>query len=72
MLRAIRLPEVLAATNFVARSKTDPDAARAELRGAIEPRIITLGRPASFRPLLIVLVATTIVTMTRGWWCRLL
>jgi hypothetical protein len=71
VLRAIKLPEVLATTDFLARSKTDPDGAKSELRAAIEPRIAEIGRPATFRPLLLVLGATTVATATAGWWCRL-
>jgi hypothetical protein len=72
LLKAIKLPEVLATTDFVARSKTDPDGARAELRAAVEPRIAEFARPASFRPLLIVLAVTTVATSTTSLWCRLL
>ena len=72
VLRAIKLPEVLATTDFVARTGTDPDRARAELRAAVEPRIAEFAAPSSFRPLLVVLAVTTVVTFTRAWWCRLL
>jgi hypothetical protein len=72
LLRAIKLPEVLATTDFVARCKTDPEGARTELRVAVEPRIAALGRPSSFRPLLVVLAVTTVATLTRAWWLRLL
>jgi len=72
LLRAIKLPEVLATTDFVARSKTDPEGARAELRAAVEPRIAAFARPSSFRPLLVVLAVTTAATVTASWWCRLL
>jgi hypothetical protein len=72
LLGAIKLPEILAATDFVARSKTDPDAARAELRAAVEPRIAELARPSSYRPLLVVLAVTTAATLTTSLWRRLL
>jgi len=72
LLRAIKLPEVLATTDFVARSKTDPEGARTELRAVIEPRIAAFGQPASFRPLLVVLSVTTVATLTKSLWCRLL
>jgi hypothetical protein len=66
------LPEILATTDFVARSKTDPAAARTELRAALEPRIAEFARPASFRALLVVLAVTTAATLTTSLWCRLL
>jgi len=72
LLGAIKLPEILATTDFVARSKTDPDGARAELRAAVEPRIAEFARPSSYRPLLVVLGVTTAVTLTASLWCRLL
>jgi hypothetical protein len=72
LLKAIKLPEILSTTDFVARSKTDPDAARTELRAAVEPRIAEFARPSSFRPLFIVLGVTTVATLTSSWWCKLL
>lgn len=72
LLRAIRLPEVLSTTDLVSRCRTDPEGARTELRAAIEPRILVLGRPASFRPLFFLLAASTVATMTRAWWCGFL
>jgi hypothetical protein len=71
VLRAIKLPELLATTDFIARSKNDPEGARGELRATIEPRIADLGRPATFRPLFIVLGATAVMTATSALWCRL-
>jgi hypothetical protein len=72
LVKAIKLPEILATTDFVARSKADPDGARAELRAAVEPRIAEFATPSSYRPLLVVLAVTTAATLTTSLWCRLL
>lgn len=72
LLNAIKLPEVLVTTDFVGRSKTDPESARTELRAAIEPRIAAFAEPSSFRPLLVVLGLTALATATSSWWCKLL
>jgi hypothetical protein len=72
VLKAIRVHELLIATDFVTRVKTDPDGAREALRAGIEPRLVALAGKASFTPLVILASAIAVVTALRGLWLPLL
>jgi hypothetical protein len=72
VLKAIRVHELLIATDFVAHVKTDPDVAREHLRAGIEPRLIALAGKASWKPLLVLVAAVALLTVARGLWLPLL
>jgi hypothetical protein len=68
VLKAIRVDELLLATDFVARVKTDPDGAREQLRAGIEPRLVALAGKASWKPLSILVGSVALLTALRGIW----
>lgn len=71
LLKALRVQELLMATDFIARIKTEPDAAREQLRAQVEPRLIELAGKASFRPLGILLAVIAVLTLTSRFWTKL-
>lgn len=71
LLRALRIPQLLAASDFLTQRQREPEAAREKLRLSIEPRIAELGSPPSFGPLLSLLAFTALATALQTWWTPL-